>query len=68
MVTKEQPMFEDIYEVLTKMSFSYRGALEQISNPLDGRILQADSLFVKDKGNNIFNYDNEGKHRIGVNM
>ena len=60
-----QPMFEYIYEVLTKMGFSYRGALEQISNPIDGGILQADSLFVKDKGKNMVNCDN-GKNSVSV--
>lgn len=42
-----QPLFEDIYDTLLKMGFRYIGALWQLRSPLNGSILQADSIFVK---------------------
>ena len=44
---KNQPMFKDIYEFLSKYNFDYCGCLEQIYDERNGRILQADSIFVK---------------------
>lgn len=45
---QNQPLFEDIYELLTGMGFSYRGSLSQITDPQDDRPLQADALFIRD--------------------
>ena len=42
-----QVMFEDIYALITGMGFSYKGALGQLKSPIDGSILQADSIFIK---------------------
>lgn len=44
---KEQPLFDTIYNMLKQMGFSYMGNLDQIENPVDGSILQADSVFVR---------------------
>lgn len=44
----DQPIFDDIYTSLRRMGFSYNGAFEQLSSPLDGRALQQDSIFVRD--------------------
>lgn len=41
-----QPLFEDIYDSL-KDDFRYMGALDQRRSPIDGNILQEDSIFVK---------------------
>jgi len=46
-----QPMFEDIYDMLKQIGFRYIGALEQLRSPLDGSVLQADSVFIKNLGN-----------------
>lgn len=46
-----QPMFEDIYDMLSQIGFRYIGALEQLRSPLDGSVLQADSVFIKNVGN-----------------
>jgi FkbM family methyltransferase len=46
---KNQPLFEDVYNFLYSRSFLYRGNFDQITNPITGRILQADAIFVKQK-------------------
>ena len=46
-----QPMFEDIYDMLRQIGFRFMGALEQLSSPIDGSVLQADSVFIKNLGN-----------------
>jgi FkbM family methyltransferase len=43
-----QPLFHDVYQLLTGMNFQYRGNLDQMHSPLDGRVLQADGIFVKE--------------------
>ena len=42
-----QPLFEDIYRLLSGMGFAYRGSLWQLADPRDGRPLQADAVFVR---------------------
>lgn len=42
-----QPLFDDIYRLLTSRGFSIMGHLYQVLNPADGSVLQADALFVK---------------------
>jgi len=42
-----QPLFHDIYEYLISENFSYYGNFEQLANPHDGQILQADAIFLK---------------------
>ncbi|WP_287131130.1 FkbM family methyltransferase [Candidatus Cyanaurora vandensis] len=44
---QNQPLFKDIYQVLTDWGFSYVGALDQLPNPKTGEILQSDSIFVQ---------------------
>jgi FkbM family methyltransferase len=41
-----QPLFNDIYAALLEFGFTYCGSLDQISSPVDGRILQQDSIFI----------------------
>jgi FkbM family methyltransferase len=43
-----QPLFEDIYNMLSSMDFKYMGNLSQMKSPIDGSILQADSIFIKE--------------------
>ncbi len=45
---ERQPLFDVIYEMLRQKGFSYKGNLDQLLNPLDGRVLQADSIFIKE--------------------
>ena len=45
---KGQPLFSTIYDMLVKIGFEYKGNLDpQRKNPVDGRVLQADSIFIK---------------------
>lgn len=42
-----QLLFDDVQRLLLKWGFRYAGAIAQDLSPIDGRILQADSLFVR---------------------
>jgi FkbM family methyltransferase len=42
-----QPLFNDIYRLLTERGFTFMGHLYQLLNPSNGSVLQADALFVK---------------------
>jgi len=44
---KSQPLFHEIYTFLKGLGFTFKGNFEQLINPNDGRILQADSIFMK---------------------
>jgi FkbM family methyltransferase len=44
----DQPLFEDIYDLLGAKGFKYRGSFSQLHSPVDGRPLQQDSMFVRD--------------------
>ena len=44
-----QAQFHTIYEFLVQSGFSYMGNMEQLSSPMDGSILQVDSLFGRTK-------------------
>jgi FkbM family methyltransferase len=41
-----QPLFDEMYDVLRNMGFSYAGNLEQIKSPADSRVIQSDSIFL----------------------
>jgi FkbM family methyltransferase len=41
-----QPLFADVYRLLTGWGFTYAGALAQLPHPEDGRLMQEDSLFI----------------------
>jgi FkbM family methyltransferase len=43
-----QPLFENIFRLLSEKGFRYFGNLYQLLSPVDGAPLQADALFVKD--------------------
>jgi FkbM family methyltransferase len=42
-----QPLFDDIYRLLTPTGFTFMGHLYQLLNPANGSVLQADALFIK---------------------
>jgi FkbM family methyltransferase len=44
-----QPLFDDVYKILSHMGFRYRGNVDQLVSPLDGMVLQADALFTRDR-------------------
>jgi FkbM family methyltransferase len=44
---KDQAQFEDIYRRLTAAGFRYHGNWEQLFSPVDGRVLQADAIFLR---------------------
>ncbi len=43
-----QILFDGIYELVKNLGFHYSGSLDQMASPLDGRVLQADAVFIKD--------------------
>jgi FkbM family methyltransferase len=43
-----QPLFDDIYRMLTSRGFTFMGHLYQLLNPSDGCVLQADALFIRE--------------------
>jgi FkbM family methyltransferase len=42
-----QPLFNDIYSFLSNKGFNYFGSFEQLYDERDGKILQADSIFIR---------------------
>lgn len=44
---KGQFLFNDIYKILVNLGFQYRGVTGQLYHPQDGRILQAEVIFMK---------------------
>src|SRR5579862_1464884 len=43
-----QTSFDDLYELLKQLGFSYAGNVDQLLSAADGSVLQADALFVRD--------------------
>jgi FkbM family methyltransferase len=46
---KGQPLFDEIYQHLRSNHFRYIGSFGQIPHPIDGTILQSDSIFVNSR-------------------
>ncbi|GAG95421.1 unnamed protein product, partial [marine sediment metagenome] len=44
---ESQPLFEDIYAQFISTGFRYAGNLDQVVNPVNGEILQADAIFIR---------------------
>ena len=44
---KSQPLFDDMYTILKKLDFIYVGTVRQLSDPVTGKLLQGDAVFVK---------------------
>lgn len=42
-----QALFPDIYEILKVKGFRYKGTLDQLISPIDGSVLQANSIFIR---------------------
>lgn len=51
MLYENQPQFDEIYRRLLGWGFEYKGSLDQVHDPRDGRLLQADSIFVRSPSN-----------------
>lgn len=45
------PLFDDIYKKLESLNFKYAGSFEQLLRPGDMKILQQDSIFLKNPSN-----------------
>lgn len=43
----KQPLFDEIYQRMLSLWFSYIGAFDQLANPQDWKILQQDAIFIK---------------------
>lgn len=43
----EQPLFDEIYHILSEWGFVYAGALGQLQHPQSGKVIQQDSIFAK---------------------
>ena len=44
-----QPLFDEMYALLAGQGFRFAGLLDSMASPLDGSILQADGLFVREE-------------------
>jgi FkbM family methyltransferase len=44
---KSQPLFNDIYQELTKLGFQFYGTMEQMPDPKNKAYLDADCIFIK---------------------
>ncbi len=44
---KNQPLFSDIYQLLTNLGFVYSGSWDRLKSPVDGSPCQEDSIFIK---------------------
>jgi FkbM family methyltransferase len=44
---ENQPLFGEIYEMLTGMGFQYYGNFDQLLSPINGRVLQMDGIFLR---------------------
>lgn len=45
---KGQPLFDGVYDLLKNLGFEYRGSwAPELKSPVDGRLLQQDSIFVR---------------------
>jgi FkbM family methyltransferase len=42
-----QPLFDTVYDMLRQMNFVYCGNSGQLASPIDGSVLQSDSIFMK---------------------
>jgi FkbM family methyltransferase len=42
-----QPLFRQIMTLLDRLGFTYHGAISQFTSPVDGSVLQADSIFMR---------------------
>ena len=42
---KGQPLFDDVHQQLRDLGFFFRGVVDQMQSPVDGRILQFDALY-----------------------
>ncbi len=45
---ENEPLFDDVYNVFCSLGYKFRGILNQLYRPLDGEILQADAVFIKE--------------------
>jgi hypothetical protein len=45
---QNQPLFAQVHARLRKAGFAFHGTLSQLFHPGDGRILQADAIFLRD--------------------
>jgi FkbM family methyltransferase len=46
---KNQPLFDDIYLRLKAHNYTYVGAFDSLRDPISGRVLQEDSIFIRSK-------------------
>jgi FkbM family methyltransferase len=46
---KDQGLFDEVYTILIKNGFEFRGPLAQLDNPETKEVLQIDALFIKSK-------------------
>jgi len=44
---EDQPLFDDIYRAMMHRGFVYKGAMDQLVSPKDGRPLQTDAIFMR---------------------
>lgn len=45
---EDEPLFHEIFKIMTSFGYLYSGNLDQLYSPSNGEILQADAIFIKD--------------------
>jgi len=45
---EKQPLFVDVYKLMTQCGFIYSGSFNQLLHPVSRRVLQQDAIFLKD--------------------
>lgn len=45
----KQATFEEVHEILVHSGFLYRGVIDQLLSPIDGTVLQADAIFLRQR-------------------
>lgn len=43
---EDEPLFDDVYQILNSFGFIYHGSFDQLVAPSDGEILQQDAIFI----------------------
>jgi Methyltransferase FkbM domain len=43
-----QALFDGVHQQLRSLGFRYRGSMAQLRHPKDGRVLEADAVFLRD--------------------
>lgn len=54
---ESQPLFNEVHQALVGLGFRYAGNFDQVSSPIDGRILQVDGIYQRQGPDEPFSFD-----------